>query len=148
MGPDGFDLFGCHHLSQGAQSPGNDAGLVLGMVNEIDENIDDAGRIQFLASRWRGELLPLGPLLGGWFLFGAEVDIGVLEGFPSQFVGRAPGNAGCRIRADATGPGVPHEFGQRVRFPPNGSPWRATSRARRSRSGDSARGLVDRIGGC
>ena len=57
------------------------------MVNEIDENIDDAGRIQFLASRWRGELLPLGPLLGGWFLFGAEVDIGVLEGFPSQFVG-------------------------------------------------------------
>ena len=57
------------------------------MMKEIDENVDDTSGMQFLGSRWRGELLPLGPLLGGLFLFGAEVDIGVLEGFPSQFVG-------------------------------------------------------------
>ncbi len=55
------------------------------MMKEIDENVDDAGGMPFLGSRWRGKLLSLGPLPGGLLRFGAEVDVGVLEGFALQF---------------------------------------------------------------
>ena len=62
MSPDGFDLLGRDRVSPGTQSLGNGARIVVGMMKEIDENVDDAGGIQFLGSRLRSELLALDPL--------------------------------------------------------------------------------------
>lgn len=87
MGPDGFDLLGGDRLSPSTQPAGHRAGLVLGMAKEVDENVDDAGGVQFRGSHWKGELLSLSPLPGGLLRFCTEIDIGVLEGFPLQLVG-------------------------------------------------------------
>ena len=62
VSPDDFDLLGRERVPPGTQSLGNGARVVVGVMNEVDENVDDASRIQILGSWWRGEMLPLSPL--------------------------------------------------------------------------------------
>src|SRR6266567_3529022 len=61
VGPDGFDLRTRDRVPPGTQSLANGARVVLWMMKEIDENVDDTSEIQFLGSRWRGEILSLPP---------------------------------------------------------------------------------------
>ena len=84
-GKDRFNLFGCHRLPQGPQSSGYGASIIRGMMDHIDQEINDPRRLQ-LRRESRGQLLPLGPLSGSPLGFGAEVEVGILEWLPGQLV--------------------------------------------------------------
>src|SRR6266516_992950 len=86
MSEDGFNLFGCHGVTQGLQSSGYGAGVIRGVTDHIEQNIDDPRRLQLLRDSRRRELLPLGPLSGSPLWFRAEVKVGVLELLSGQRV--------------------------------------------------------------
>src|SRR5437870_1115822 len=86
MGKDRFNLLGGHRVTQGPQSSGYGTGVVRGVTDHIDQNIDDPRGLQLLRDSCRSQLLPLGPLRGSPPWFGAEVKVGVLELFSAQRV--------------------------------------------------------------
>jgi len=86
MGPDRFNLLGGHRVTQGPQSSGYGAGVVRGVTDHIDQNIDDPRRLQLLRDSCRSQLLPVGPLRGSPLWFGAEIKVGVLELLSGQRV--------------------------------------------------------------
>src|SRR5207302_72472 len=51
------------------------------MMDDLDENVDDARGVQFPGSGSRGEWLSLGPLTRGAMGLRAEVNVGILELF-------------------------------------------------------------------
>jgi hypothetical protein len=71
-------------MPQSAESPGDGVGIVVGVMEDVDENGDDSRGVQFPRNGNGGELLPLSPLLRGATRFGAEVNVGVLEWFSFQ----------------------------------------------------------------
>jgi len=61
-----------------AESPGDGASLLVGMMKDVDESGDDPSGVQFPGRGKGGELLPLSPLPRGSTRFSAEVNVDLL----------------------------------------------------------------------